>query len=186
MAGSRAVGDCEPGQIRKEAALSGPAHAPRTSLAGATRLAGTPERPSRRRVHGPFTKPMTTDNPDLMQAATQRLNNGDFAGFADLLDADVVIHPDPSWPERGPFVGREAMMGFIRDWAASWESVQLELEGHEQHGDWTVLRCRWLTTGKASGAATTVPFTFLIQARQGRLVLIKAFFDHAEALRAVG
>jgi len=35
MAGSRAVGDREPGQIRKEAALSGPAHAPRTNLAGA-------------------------------------------------------------------------------------------------------------------------------------------------------
>jgi hypothetical protein len=35
MAGSRAVSDCEPGQVRKEAALSGPAHAPRTNLAGA-------------------------------------------------------------------------------------------------------------------------------------------------------
>ena len=35
MAGSRAVGDCEPGQVRKEAALSGSAHAPRTNLAGA-------------------------------------------------------------------------------------------------------------------------------------------------------
>ena len=35
MAGSRAVSDREPGQVRKEAALSGPAHAPRTSLAGA-------------------------------------------------------------------------------------------------------------------------------------------------------
>ena len=35
MAGSRAVSDCEPGQVRKEAALSGSAHAPRTNLAGA-------------------------------------------------------------------------------------------------------------------------------------------------------
>ena len=186
MAGSRAVGDCEPGQIRKEAALSGPAHAPRTNLAGATKLAGTPEGPFRRQVHGPFFAPMNADKPDLMQAATERLNNADFAGFAELLDPEVVIHPDPSWPEPGPFVGREAMMGFIRDWTFSWESVELELEGHEQHGDWTVLRCRWLTTGKASGAATSVPFTFLIQAREGRLVLIKAFFDHVEALRNLG
>jgi hypothetical protein len=35
MAGSRAVGAREPGQIRKEAALSETAHAPRISLAGA-------------------------------------------------------------------------------------------------------------------------------------------------------
>ena len=129
---------------------------------------------------------MTTDNPELMQAATDRLNNGDFAGFAELLDPEVVICPDPSWPEQGPFVGREAMMGFVRDWTASWESVQLEVEGLEARGDWIVSRCRWLTTGKASGASTAVPFTFLIQAREGRLVLIKAFFDHAEAMRNLG
>ncbi len=121
-----------------------------------------------------------------MQAATERLNNADFAGFAELLDAEVVICPDPSWPEPGPFVGREAMMGFVRDWTASWERVQLEVEGLEQRGDWIVSRCRWLATGKASGAATTVPFTFLIQVREGRLALIKAFFDHDEAMRNLG
>ena len=35
MAGSRAVSDREPGQIREEAALSEAVHAPRTNLAGA-------------------------------------------------------------------------------------------------------------------------------------------------------
>ncbi len=49
---------------------------------------------------------MTIDNPDLMRAATDRLNKADFAGFAKLLDPGVVIHPDPSWPEPGPFEGR--------------------------------------------------------------------------------
>ena len=43
MVGSRAVSDCEPGQIRKEAALSGSAHAPRTSLAGAKARRARPE-----------------------------------------------------------------------------------------------------------------------------------------------
>jgi ketosteroid isomerase-like protein len=186
MAGSRAVGDCEPGQIRKEAALSGPAHAPRTNLAGATRLAGTPERPSRRRVHGPSIEPMATDTPDLMQVATERLNKADFGGFAELLDPEVVIYPDPSWPEPGPFEGREAMMGFVQDWTASWESVRLEVDDLEERGDWVVSRCRWVTTGKASGATTQVPFTFLIKVREGRLVTVKAFFDHAEALRSLG
>ena len=43
MAGSRAVGDREPGQIREEAALSEAAHAPRTSLAGAEDRRARPE-----------------------------------------------------------------------------------------------------------------------------------------------
>jgi hypothetical protein len=43
MAGSRAVGDREPGQIREEAALSDIAHAPRISLAGADGRRARPE-----------------------------------------------------------------------------------------------------------------------------------------------
>ena len=43
MAGSRAVSDRESGQVREEAALSGPAHAPRISLAGAEGRRARPE-----------------------------------------------------------------------------------------------------------------------------------------------
>ena len=54
MARSRAMESREPGQIRKEAALSGLLHAPRNSLAGAkSRLTRLGAR-SRRRVHGPL------------------------------------------------------------------------------------------------------------------------------------
>jgi hypothetical protein len=43
MAGSRAVGAREPGQIREEAALSDTAHAPRIGLAGADDRRARPE-----------------------------------------------------------------------------------------------------------------------------------------------
>jgi hypothetical protein len=42
MAGSRAVGAREPGQVREEAALSDTAHAPRTSLTGAKKRRARP------------------------------------------------------------------------------------------------------------------------------------------------
>ncbi len=91
MAGSRAVSDCEPGQIRKEAALSGSAHAPRTNLAGAKEWRARPEGrlDDGCTVHRPIT--MTTRTPDLMQVATERFNAGDLDGFADLLDPEAVI-----------------------------------------------------------------------------------------------
>jgi hypothetical protein len=55
MARSRAKGSREPGQVRKEAALSGLLLAPRASLAGATtRLTRLGARPQRW-VHGPFS-----------------------------------------------------------------------------------------------------------------------------------
>jgi hypothetical protein len=48
-----------------------------------------------------------------------------------------------------------------------------------------VSRCRWLTEGRASGAATEVAFTFVILPREGRIAAIKAFFDHDEALESL-
>ena len=71
MAGSRAVSDCEPGQIRKEAALSGSANAPRTNLAGAKEWQARPEGPldDGCTVHRPPIT-MTTRTPDLMQVTT--------------------------------------------------------------------------------------------------------------------
>ena len=182
MAGSRAVSDREPGQVRKEAALSGPAHAPRTNLAGAKSWRARPKalHEDGCTVH---TFVMPTADLELIQRATDRFNAGDLDGFAGMLVATATIHPDPSWPEPGPFEGREAVMGFVREWVAPWESVLLEVDGMEKRGGWVVARCRWLTEGKASGAATAVSFTFLIEPREGQIAAMRAFFDHDEALR---
>ena len=42
-------------------------------------------------------------------------------------------------------------MGFVGTWVEDWESVQLEVDGMEERGEWVVSRCRWLTEGRASG-----------------------------------
>jgi ketosteroid isomerase-like protein len=184
MAGSRAVSDREPGQVRKEAALSGPAHAPRTNLAGAKNWRARPKThfDDGCTVHS-FTMPI--QEIQLMRRATDRFNAGDLDGFADMLVPDATMTPDPSWPEQGPFVGREAVMGFVGTWVEDWESVQLEVDGMEERGEWVVSRCRWLTEGRASGVAQEVSFTFVIRPEGDRIAAIKAFFDHDEALRSL-
>ena len=67
MAGSRAVSAREPGQIREEAALSGPAHAPRTRLAGAEDRRARPKARFQARV-GSFR----STNLKLPQSLTSR------------------------------------------------------------------------------------------------------------------
>jgi ketosteroid isomerase-like protein len=121
----------------------------------------------------------------LMRRATDRFNAADLDGFADMLVPDVTMTPDPSWPEQGPFEGREAVMAFVGTWVEDWESVQLKVDGMEERGDWVVSRCRWLTEGRASGVAQEVPFTFVVKPEGERIAAIKAFFDHDEALRSL-
>ena len=69
MAGSRALSAREPGQVRKEAALSGSAQAPRTSLAGAEVRRTRPKAVFRRRVHGPLFREARKESSDASNSA---------------------------------------------------------------------------------------------------------------------
>jgi hypothetical protein len=96
MAGSRAVSDREPGQIREEAALSEAVHAPRTSLAGAE---GRRARPKTGfddgcTVHFAF---MSNEERNLKVVAElgRRWNAGDHQGVLDLYHDDIVITAAP-------------------------------------------------------------------------------------------
>ena len=39
-------------------------------------------------------------------------NAGDMGAVRELLDPDVILMPVSDWPEPGPYMGREAAMGF--------------------------------------------------------------------------
>ena len=81
MAGSRAVSDREPGQVRKEAALSEAVHAPRTSLAGAE---------ERRARPGTFHGDGCTVHIFRRMAAPERPSSS-FAAGAQVLLAIVAV-----------------------------------------------------------------------------------------------
>ena len=126
MAGSRAVSDREPGQVRKEAALSGPAHAPRTSLAGAEVTAGTPEDQFRRRVHGPLFDHGRKRTPEQVVARVMRRGleqRRDRALIWPCSTPEIVFLSSESWPETGRYEGLEAMRTFVGEFRAVWEDV---------------------------------------------------------------
>ena len=113
-------------------------------------------------------------------------NAGNLEAFLARFDSEVVVEPDPQWPEPGPVVGREAFRRFLRDWGGAWQRVRFELENIEQRGAVAILRCRWIVSGATSGAP--VPTAFTVVTRHGANGLISglwAFFDHEEALGLV-
>ena len=122
---------------------------------------------------------------DLIGEATAHFNARDFDSIRALLHPDVTWAPDPSWPEPGPYRGREAAMGFITDFIAPFASAQLvvdELVEVRGHG---VARGRWVIEGASSGIAADVPFTFVISERDGLIDAYWAFFDHEQALASI-
>ena len=44
----------------------------------------------------------------------QAWNAGDMDAYREMHDPDVILRPERDWPEPGPYIGREAVMGFYQ------------------------------------------------------------------------
>jgi ketosteroid isomerase-like protein len=112
-------------------------------------------------------------------------NAGDMAALREVYDPDVIVRVPDGWPEPGPFVGREAVM---RQWERnreSWDADTFEAVGDLiDAGDRVVVRLVWRGVGR--GPRTQLEFTAVYTVRKGKVSYQESFWNHAEALEAVG
>jgi ketosteroid isomerase-like protein len=128
---------------------------------------------------------VSQENVEIVKAAFDAWNAGDMDRVRDMYDPNVVVQTVPDWPEPGPCVGREAAMGFferLRE-AADFDAVEPNTAFIEV-ADHVLLRHtgRGLGRGPDMNIATTVVFTM----RRGKVIYQEYFWDHADALKAVG
>jgi ketosteroid isomerase-like protein len=113
------------------------------------------------------------------------------------LDAVLAtIHPDVEWrPAQGPggmegnvYRGREAYERWLREELPEvWEEFRGEnLDFRELPGGRVLLLGYIRGRGRASGAEVRAPFGQLARFRDGSVVEIHGFLDHASALEAAG
>jgi ketosteroid isomerase-like protein len=55
---------------------------------------------------------MSEENVEVVRAASQAWNAGDTDAFREMHHPDVILRPAKDWPEPGPYLGHEALMGF--------------------------------------------------------------------------
>jgi ketosteroid isomerase-like protein len=128
---------------------------------------------------------MSQENLEVVQAMGEAWNAGDMDALREVYDPDVIVRVPAGWPEPGPFVGREAVM---RQWERnreSWDADTFEAVGDPiDAGDRVVVRLMW--TGVGRGPRTQLEFTAVYTVRNGKVSYQESFWDHAEALAAVG
>src|SRR5262245_41233182 len=128
---------------------------------------------------------MSDANVEIVKATIEAWNREDMDAIRPLLDPDIVLSLPANWPEPGPYVGREAV---VREWEharAAWHADAVEPISEYIHaGDLVVVRVRWHTSG--SGPDANIELTVLYTIRNGRILLTQYFWDHSEALAAVG
>jgi hypothetical protein len=91
----------------------------------------------------------------------------------------------PEWPEQGPFVGRDAVLEQVRQLRGTWDSDTVAPIGDRiDAGDRVVARVRWHGAGR--GPDLNMEMSCVYTVRRARIIAFEFFWNHAEALKAVG
>jgi ketosteroid isomerase-like protein len=128
---------------------------------------------------------MSEENVEVVRAVFTAWNAGDMDALRELYDPQAIVHAPEGWPERGPFVGRDAVM---RQWGQQreiWDADDLEAIGDFlDAGNRVVVRFMWHAAGH--GPEAGFELTGVATVRQRKILSQEFFWDHAEALEAAG
>ena len=128
---------------------------------------------------------MSQENVELIKAALEAWNARDMDAVREGLDPDVVVRLPEGWPEPGPFVGREAVM---RQWEQQRETFDADalepITDFLHAADRVVVRFIW--RGVGHGPESSMELTGVYTFRKGKVFGVEFFWDHTQALEAVG
>jgi ketosteroid isomerase-like protein len=128
---------------------------------------------------------MTQANVQLVQVLFGAWNAGDMDAFREGYDPDAIMRAVEGWPEPGPWVGREAIMRQWKHMREAWDADKVEAVGDIIGiGDRVAVRYIW--HGRGHGPESRLEFTTVCTVRKRKIVYQEFFWDHADALEAVG
>ena len=129
---------------------------------------------------------MGSENEDLVQAWFERLQHGDPA--PELCHEDVVIRNWDESPVRGPYVGRDGVLGWWADFADVLEDARFELLEAHDLGDGRVLTVNRLDGRFRLTGITLVDAVWgsIITVRDGKIAGATGYATPGRAKKAAG
>ena len=129
---------------------------------------------------------MSQENVEIVRRTYEAWNRGDMDAVSGACDEGAIIaRTVEGWPEPAPIVGRDAVMRFFAQLRETYsdEDVVAGLSFIDA-SDRVVVRQIW--QGKGRGPDMNMELTAVFTLRGGRIFLLEYFWDHGEALKAVG
>jgi ketosteroid isomerase-like protein len=128
---------------------------------------------------------MSQENVELMRQAVETWNRGDLEAWADFLADDIVWTPLAENTQTAPVRGKEATMGFVRDWIEPWQAYTTEVRRFIDAGD-TFVMLTTQTGRHESGTEVTIEMHAVGLIRDGKLAEMSWFLDERAALEEAG
>ena len=139
---------------------------------------------------------MSQENVDTVRRCIEASNSADFDlddWLDQFFDPEIEWHDVPVLPNAGVHFGHDAFRRHAADYREAFSESSFEIEHIEAVGDRVVVRGRCGGVGRQSGARVAVgggvtgpASTGVYDLRAGRILRVRQFVTHAEALEAVG
>jgi len=129
---------------------------------------------------------MSQENVDLVRAAMEAWNRGDWDAVLDLVDAAIEWRLSGALPDlEDVYHGHEGVKVFWREWSGSWESIRAEPERFVDLGDRVLVVAHFHAVSR-DGLEIDQQVAFLFTLREGLLLRFRSYLDRAEAFEAAG
>jgi ketosteroid isomerase-like protein len=123
---------------------------------------------------------------ELARLSIERWNAGDLDAVYATWDPQVIVRPDPYYPDSGELLGAAAARRFWEDQRDFSGAGRLEILEERDLGDRCLMRIRQHIDAPASGVHGAYEWSYLVTARQGRVALVEFYIDREAGLAAAG
>ena len=123
----------------------------------------------------------------VLRLGLDRWNADDFEGIYELWNPDVVVKPDPYFPDSEVLHGVAAARRFWQGQREAMGLGELEiLEEHELGDDRCLARIRQHVRAPASGVESSYDWSVIMSVRAGKAISYEFFIDRDHGLAAAG
>jgi uncharacterized protein len=129
---------------------------------------------------------MSEDNLEIVRAAYDAGNRGDWDEFFGWFHPDAEWESDPRVPNAGIYRGREDVRRFIEDQDAPFESTVAEIERLIPSGDQVLALVKVTRRLRGSTAEMEIRIAHLWSVRDARVGRVQSFAERKRALEAIG
>ena len=132
---------------------------------------------------------MSQENVESFRRALEAYNRRDIDTFLDAFDPMVEIHPltlAMFGQEATVYRGHEGIRQFVREVDEVLPQLQVEVLEVRDLGERIIASGRLRARGRASGAETESPVSWLVEFKDGRVIRMSDYLDFTDALEAAG
>jgi ketosteroid isomerase-like protein len=129
---------------------------------------------------------VSEQNVEIVSQATDAFSRGDADAFAELTTSDVEWKVGLAAVEGEVFRGQEGVRAYFDRLRTAWSEFQFLTEEFRDLGDVVVVLGRLRGCGRGGGVPVESPVGAVWELRQGKVWRLRAYLNHAEALKAAG